>query len=102
MQVSEYRLAQEALAQCRSMAAGLGDRWALAKIRQLEANLAIRLGRRQQAEQLARNALAVSDACHDNWSKSVACIELLGNPAVAEQRFSEAQAWIEKGLEAAR
>jgi predicted ATPase/DNA-binding CsgD family transcriptional regulator len=91
------QIAQE----CLELATRIGDKWAIAKAKQLLAVQAIGDADYQRAEQLARESLETFDANGDNWSKSVLCTEVLGLLAIRRRQFDAAKQWMQQGLRAA-
>jgi tetratricopeptide (TPR) repeat protein len=91
------QIAQE----CLELATRIGDKWAIAKAKQLLAVQAIGDADYQRAEQLAHESLETFDANGDNWSKSGLCTEVLGLLAIRRRQFDAAKQWMQQGLRAA-
>ncbi|MAS33663.1 MAG: hypothetical protein CL610_06640 [Anaerolineaceae bacterium] len=92
-----FQAAQDLL----TIASDIQDKWAVAKARQFLAIRAIENGEYQLAEQQARDAFDILEACGDKWSKSVICIEVLGMLATTVRDLESARYWMIAGLEAA-
>jgi predicted ATPase len=99
--VNQQEVSIQAANDCIQVATEIGDYWGIGVAKEWLALTAIHRKDFEEARRLANEALQIFIERGDRRSESILCTEVLGLLAITLQKYEEARAWVQKGIQAA-